>query len=206
MAGLRGITSCAGVEVQAASCSLVNQSARRRDALPECAGGTLIHTSSGVVVGDHLDLAILQTKSGHPFPNIPAQVKNTIRAIVMRPGDRAATRGNSAIGGRASISVCNHAMLMGVGVVLAIAGIATGQKAILLAPQGNRGPFRIGQQMPALALVLAIGLGLVDIDIGAGVLPRQAISPVTLHDVLILTHEDLRHLHAVDDEGRVGSI
>ena len=124
----------------------------------------------------------------------------------MCPRNRAATSSHTTNRSGISIDICANAMFMDVCVMLAEAGVSTGQKAVLLAPQGNGRPLRIGHQMPSFSLVLAEGLCLVDINIDARILARQAIGSVTFHNVLILAYEDFRNLYAIHDESGVCGI
>ena len=126
----------------------------------------------------------------------------------MCPRYRAASGGNTAIPHSTVIiiAVSNNAMLMGITMVLSITCISPGKIAIFLAPQRDSSPFRICHQMPTFSLVLAIVFCLIKCDIDAGVLKRQAVCPLILHNILIFADINFRYFHAIYDKCRMGTV
>ena len=200
-----------------AACRVIFQRVRRagrgqravlQNGLPS--GGIRAHVrvSRCVVILDNLDFPGVQAQAARPFPHIAHKVRNARRTVVMPPAYR------PGAGQRASVQiVVTDTQLTGSGgkraglvlgfVVLAPVGVAARLEPRLDAQRTQQRPFRVGHQVPARALVLAVRHRAVEVQRVGRVHTGQAHRVAVHKRRRIHADEKFRLLDAVDDEGRM---
>ena len=161
-----------------------------------------------IVILDNVDFPGVQTHTASPLPHVTHKVRDPRRTVVMPPAHR------PGAGQRASVQiVVTDTQLTGSGgkrtglvlgfVVLAPVGVAARLEPRLDAQRTQQRPFRVGHQVPARALVLAVRHRAVEVQIVGRVHTGQAHRVAVHQGRRIHADEKFRLLHPVDDEGRM---
>ena len=158
-------------------------------------------THCSVVVGDDVDLAVHQTSTSLPFPDITFHILNAELRPVVAPRCRAGTSKGAA---RIVVILCGfRPALMGVCFIAAVVAVAVRHRLIFAAPQRDTGPFCQSAQVEACAFGLTSLSRIVEIDIRGRVAVCQRVGTAIDDDVLILGIVERVLFHAVHGERRM---
>ena len=162
----------------------------------------------GVIIRNDIDFSGVQPQAARPFPYVPNEVRDSGGTVVMPPAYRAGTRQRAPVQ-----VVITHAEFRCAGgqrarfvfglMVLPPIGVAARLETGLDAQRPQKRPFRVGHEVPARTLVLAIRHRAVEIQHVGRVHARKAYPVFVNHGRGIHPDEKLRLLNAVDDERRV---
>ena len=157
-----------------------------------------------VVICKDLELAPNKADSSLPFPHVAVQIPDTGHGLVVAPRDRAGTGCDSC--DLAAFVVGRHGLVIAFAAIFTVVVVTIREEAVLLAPESDRGPFRVSAQVPACALGLAACACAVEVDTCGRIFARQAVRYGVVNLGLILAVVKAGNFHAVDNEGRVGAV